>query len=60
MGLTRSQIYWMALEEFINSRENEKLLKRLDEAYADGLDAEEQELLTRAESYRRRRLDANG
>lgn len=57
LGVTRSQLYSMALGEFIERHENRELLRRLDEAYVGGLDEEEGELLARAKEHRRVRFD---
>jgi hypothetical protein len=45
LGVSRSQLYAKALEEYVRGRENEELLRRLDEAHADGLDDEDEEAL---------------
>ncbi len=58
-GITRSRLYAMALEEFVRKHENQRLLERLNEAYADGLDDDEEELLARARGYYRDRFGAD-
>lgn len=45
LGVSRSQLYAKALEEYVRGRENEELLRRLNEAHADGLDEEDEEAL---------------
>lgn len=40
LGVSRSQLYAKAVEEYVRGRENEELLRRLNEAHADGLDEE--------------------
>ncbi len=55
MGLPRSQLFALALEEFLNRHHNRKLLRELDEAYGEAPDAEE-ERLSRAMRRRQRRL----
>jgi metal-responsive CopG/Arc/MetJ family transcriptional regulator len=57
LAVSRSQLYVMALAEFIERRESCKLRRQLDEVYADGLDEEEQHLLPRARDYRHQRLE---
>lgn len=57
LDVSRSQLYAMALAEFIERRESRALRRQLDEVYAHGLDEEEQELLRRARDYRRQRLE---
>lgn len=56
LRITRSRLYGMALREFLKRHENRRLLERLNEAYADGLDDEERELLKRAKDYHRDRF----
>lgn len=45
LGVSRSQLYARAVEEYVRGRENEELLRRLNEAHADGLDEEDEEVL---------------
>ncbi len=45
MNISRSRLYNLALEEFLRHRENQELLRRLNEAYADDLDEEERAFL---------------
>ena len=45
LGVSRSQLYAKAVEEYVRGRENEELLRRLNEAHADGLDEEDEEAL---------------
>ena len=45
LGVSRSQLYAKALAEYVRERENEELLRRLNEAHADGLDEEDEEAL---------------
>jgi hypothetical protein len=49
-----------AVREYVRRRENEELLRRLNEAHADGLDEEEQEHLYRMWAYQARLLDETG
>ena len=42
MGISRSRLYAMALETFLVKRENEELMIRINNAYADETDAEEE------------------
>lgn len=60
LGVTRSRLYAMALEEFVRKHEDRRLFEQLNEAYADGLDAEERRLLTRTKDYYRDRFGADG
>lgn len=41
LGVSRSQLFARAVEEYVRRRENEELLARLNEAHADGPDEEE-------------------
>jgi metal-responsive CopG/Arc/MetJ family transcriptional regulator len=45
LGVSRSQLFARAVEEYVRRRENEELLRRLNEAYAGGLDEEDEEAL---------------
>jgi Arc/MetJ family transcription regulator len=60
LGVSRSQFYAKALAEYVRERENEELLRRLNEAHADGLDPEEEEFLERIRIYHGRLLDETG
>jgi metal-responsive CopG/Arc/MetJ family transcriptional regulator len=42
MKISRSRLLALALEEFIRRRENQQLLKRINQAYEDAPDATEQ------------------
>ena len=60
LGISRSQLFARAVAEYVRQRENEELLRKLNEAHADGLDAEEQEHLDRMWAYQARLLDETG
>jgi hypothetical protein len=60
LEISRSQLFARAVEEYIRDRENEELLRRLNEAHADGLDEEEQEHLDRMWAYQGRLLEETG
>jgi metal-responsive CopG/Arc/MetJ family transcriptional regulator len=60
LGVSRSQLFARALAEYIRERENEELLRRLNEAHSDGLDQEEEEFLERMRIYHGRLLDETG
>lgn len=57
LGVSRSQLFAKAVEEYIHQRENEELLERLNEAHADGLDEDEKEFLERMRVYQGRLID---
>ena len=48
MRVTRSQLYSMAMQEFLRRHENDELLARFNDAYADGPDPEEKAWLDAA------------
>ncbi len=60
LGISRSQFFARAVAEYVRQRENEELLRRLNEAHADGLDEEEQEHLDRMWAYQARLLEETG
>ncbi len=45
LGISRSQLFARAVAEYVRQRENEELLRRLNEAHAGGLDEEDEEAL---------------
>ncbi|MBA4114948.1 MAG: ribbon-helix-helix protein, CopG family [Rubrobacter sp.] len=45
LGVSRSQLFARAVEEYVRRRENEELLAKLNEAHADGPDEEDEEAL---------------
>lgn len=45
MGVARSQLFALALEEFVQRRENKRLVEQINAAYEDGLDADEKATL---------------
>ena len=57
MGVTRSGLYAMALREFIRRRESAGLLEKLNDAYGDETDSEEELLLRGIKRHSRRLLD---
>jgi metal-responsive CopG/Arc/MetJ family transcriptional regulator len=56
LRVTRSQLYSMALRDFIRRHESASMLERLDAAYGGGTDPEEERLLESAKRYSRRLL----
>ena len=61
LGISRSQLFARAAEEYVRRREDEELLARLNEAHADGLaPEEEEEWLERMRVYHGRLLDETG
>jgi metal-responsive CopG/Arc/MetJ family transcriptional regulator len=51
LGISRSRLYARALAEYVDHHENAQLLERINAAYAEPLDTEEEELLTRMSRY---------
>ena len=45
LKLSRSRLFALALQEFIRRHESQRLLERINAAYADAPDAEEEALL---------------
>ena len=57
LGVSRSQLFARAVGEYVRQRENEDLLRRLNEAHANGPDEEEREYIARMSRYRARLLE---
>jgi len=55
--IPQSQLLTMALRDFLNQYENKKLLEKINEAYSDAPDPEEQELLEKMRDYHRKLLE---
>lgn len=45
LGVSRSQLFARAVEEYVRRQENEDLVRKLNEAHADGPDEEDEEAL---------------
>ncbi len=60
LGVSRSQLFAQAVEEYVRRHENEELVRRLNEAHVDGLDDEEKEYLERMWFHHARLLDETG
>lgn len=60
LGVSRSQLFARAVAEYVRERGNEELLRRLNEAHAEGLDPEEEKWLERIRVYHGRLLDETG
>ena len=56
MHLSRSRLFALALEEFVQNHENRQLLDRLNTAYADSPDAAERMILDGMRQQHRRIL----
>jgi antitoxin MazE6 len=60
LGISRSRLFARAVEEYVRRQETEELVRRLDEAHADGLDDEEREHLERMWVHHTRLLEETG
>jgi len=58
MRLSRSRLFALALEEFVQNHENRQLLNRLNAAYGDAPDATEQVILERMRQQHQQILKA--
>ena len=56
MGLSRSRLFAVAVGEFLQRRRREQMLHRLNEVYADGMDAAERAFLSGTKTKLRRVL----
>jgi metal-responsive CopG/Arc/MetJ family transcriptional regulator len=54
MKISRSQLFALAVKEFIQDRRNHRLLEQINKAYSDEPGPEEKKLLSRQKSYHRR------
>lgn len=57
MDIPRSQLFVMAVEEFIQQHRNRELLEQLNSAYADAPDPTEQSHLTRMKSKHKQLME---
>ena len=57
MNISRSQLFSIAVEEFIERHRNQKMLEALNEVYKGGPDAAEQQLLREAKGKYRQLLE---
>jgi metal-responsive CopG/Arc/MetJ family transcriptional regulator len=59
LGVSRSKLFAMALEDYIHRGQNASLLKRINEAYDEEPDAAEQRLHKHARQSHRRLLEGD-
>ena len=57
MNISRSQLFSLAVEEFIKRRQSQKMLELLNKVYEDAPDASEQQILREAKPKYRRLLE---
>jgi predicted transcriptional regulator len=54
LSLSRSRLYSLAIEEFVERYENKRLLQQINEAVADSVDEEDQRFLEQIRRYQGR------
>lgn len=59
LGISRSRLFALALEEFLQRRQNQQLLEQINAAYDDAPDPEEQILLQAAQRSHRRVVEGD-
>jgi metal-responsive CopG/Arc/MetJ family transcriptional regulator len=57
MQVSRSHLFGLALENFLQHRENQRLLEQLNTAYAEGPDSTEQTLRQRMRQQQRQLVE---
>jgi metal-responsive CopG/Arc/MetJ family transcriptional regulator len=57
MNISRSRLFALAVGAYIEQHQNRKLLEALNEAYQDGLDPSEQELMLKSRAKSRQLLE---
>lgn len=57
MKISRSRLVTMALEDFLRRYQNRRLLEQINQAYEDGPDPEDQELLSHMRRVQRELLE---
>ena len=57
LEISQSQLFSMALKDFLNQYKNKQLLEKINKAYSDAPDPEEQEFLQRMKDYHRRLVE---
>jgi Arc/MetJ-type ribon-helix-helix transcriptional regulator len=57
LKIPQNQLFAMALKDFLNQYENKLLLEKINEAYSNAPDPEEQELLEKMRDYHRRLVE---
>jgi len=57
LNVTRSRLFALALEDFVRYHENQQLLDKINQAYQDGPDPNEQRLLREMRRHQRKLLE---
>jgi len=52
--ISRSRLFALAVEDYLQREQNRELLAKINDAYSDGLDPDESELLVKIRSTQRR------
>jgi metal-responsive CopG/Arc/MetJ family transcriptional regulator len=58
MKVSRSGLFALALQDFIRHHQNQELLRRIDEAYQDAPDTDEQERLRKMRRKHRKAVES--
>lgn len=56
MGLSRSRLFALAVNDFLERQRQERMLTRLNEVYGDGMDKEERNFVKGAKARLRRTI----
>ncbi|MCP5100367.1 MAG: CopG family transcriptional regulator [Chloroflexi bacterium] len=57
LNVSRSRLFSLAAQEFIDKYQNQKLLEQLNKAYEDGLDADERVMLRQMKLKQRKHVE---
>jgi hypothetical protein len=57
MQMSQSDLFSLALEEYLNRHHNQKMLQSINDAYADGLDEKEQTILNGMQQHQRKLVE---
>lgn len=60
LNVSRSQVFVIAMQEYLRRREHQRLLEQINAMYDDGLDHEQLEILKRMEPHQRRIMESAG
>jgi metal-responsive CopG/Arc/MetJ family transcriptional regulator len=57
MQVSQSDLFSIALEDYLNRHHNQKMIQSINDAYADGLDENEQAILNGMQQHQRQLLE---
>lgn len=60
LNVSRSQVFVIAMQEYLRRREHQRLLDQINAVYDVGLDHEQLEILKRMEPHQRRIMESAG